>query len=364
MKKLISIIFVVIVLLNIFIVNVYASDIDINSVWDGIDNQTKDYLNDLGIDEISFSDLFDLSPTRVIEFLVDISLKSGVKVFHNIFVIIAILFIVSVASAFLKESDKIHNIICFVGVLTVLSVVIVPISRMITDVVTGIKTSMIFVNSYIPIMTAIIVASRNPGLAITYNSFSIFLSSIITTVADKFFMPCVSALLSFNILSSFSFENFRERIVAGFRKCVVVLLALFSTVYTGLLTTQSILATSSDSIALRGIKFISGAFVPVVGAGVGDALASVFSSFVIMKNTLGVFVIIVIILINLPVMVELLIWYFALQICSLISLMLDINNITDTLDSLSSVISLLNIILFFITFVLIISTGVIIMMGK
>lgn len=364
MKKLISIIFVVIVFLNIFVVNVSATDIDINSVWDEIDNQTKDYLNDLGIDEISFSDLFDLSPTRVIEFLVDISLKSGVKVFQNIFVIIAILFIISIASAFLKESDKVHNIICFVGVLTVLSVVIVPISRMITDVVTGIKTSMIFVNSYIPIMTAIIVASRNPGLAITYNSFSIFLSSIITTVADKFFMPCVSALLSFNILSSFSFENFRERIVAGFRKCVVVLLALFSTVYTGLLTTQSILATSSDSIALRGIKFISGAFVPVVGAGVGDALASVFSSFVIMKNTLGVFVIIVIILINLPVMVELLIWYFALQICSLISSMLSVNNVTDTLDSLSSVISLLNIILFFITFVLIISTGVIIMMGK
>ncbi len=364
MKKLILIIVITVISLTVFSVNTSALDININSVWDEVDNQTKDYLNDLGIDEISFNDLFDLSPTRVIEFLIDISLKSGVKVFQNVFVIIAILFIISIASAFLKESDRIHNIICFVGVLTVLSVVLIPISRMITDVATGIKTSMVFVNSYLPVMTAIIVASRNPGLAITYNSFSIFLSSIITTVADKVFMPCVSAMLSFNILSSFSFENFRERIVAGFRRCIVVILALFSTVYTGLLTTQSILATSSDSIALRGIKFISGAFVPVVGAGVGDALSSVFSSFVIMKNTLGVFVIIVIILINLPVMVELLIWYFALQLCSVISSMLGINNITDTLDSLSSVISILNIILFFVTFVLVISTGVIIMMGK
>ena len=149
MKKIISIIFVVIVFLNIFVVNVSATDIDINSVWDEIDNQTKDYLNDLGIDEISFNDLFDLSPTRVIEFLIDISFKSGVKVFQNIFVIIAILFIVSVASAFLKESDKVHNIICFVGVLTVLSVVIVPISRMITDVVTGIKTSYLLILTYL-----------------------------------------------------------------------------------------------------------------------------------------------------------------------------------------------------------------------
>ena len=364
MKKLILIILLIIISINIFSVTACATEIDYDDFWNEIDNETKKYLNDLGINEISFEDLFDLSPTRVIEFLFDLSFNSGVKIFLNIVLVVAILFIVSITSAFLKESDRVYNIICFVGVLTLLSVILVPISRIITDVATGIKTSMVFVNSYLPIMTAIIVASKNPALAITYNSFSIFLSSIITTVADKIFMPLVSSLLSFNILSSFSFENFRERIVAGFRRCIVVILALFSTVYTGLLTTQSILASSSDSLALRGIKFISGAFVPVVGAGVGDALSSVFSSFMIMKNTLGVFVIVVIILINLPVMVELLLWYFSLQICSLISSMLGINNITDTLDSLSSVISLLNIILFFITFVLIISTGVIIIMGK
>lgn len=364
MKKLIFMIAIILVLLNKFSVGAAANNIDINSVWDEIDNQTKEYLNDLGIDEVSFADLFDLSPTRVIEFLIELSFNSGIKIFQNIVLVIAILFIISMASSFLKESDRVYNIICFVGVLTLLSVILVPISRIITDVATGVKTSTVFVNSYLPIMTAIIIASKNPGLAITYNSFSIFLSSIITMVADKFFMPCISAILSFNILSSFSFENFRERIVSGFRRCIVVVLALFSTVYTGLLTTRSILASSSDSIALRGIKFISGAFVPVVGAGVGDALSSVFSSFLIMKNTLGVFVIIVIILINLPVMAELLIWYFSLQLCSIISAMLGIDNITDTIDSLSSVISILNIILFFVTFVLVISTGVIIMMGK
>ncbi len=351
-------------LFSVFSVESFATDGDMQTVWDEVDDQTKEYLEDLGIDEVSFDDLFNLSPTRVLEFLIDISLKSGIKIFENIVVIIAVLMIVSIATAFLKESDQIENVLNFVAVLTILSVIIVPISRMVTDVATGIKTSTVFVNSYLPVMTAIIIASKNPGLAITYNSFSLFLSSLITTVADKFFMPCISAILSFNILSSFSFENYRERIVSGFRRAIVVLLALFSTIYTGLLTTQSLLATSSDSIALRGIKFISGTFIPIVGAGVGDALSSVFSSFIIMKNTLGVFIIIVIILINLPVMIELLIWYFALQLCSVISSMLNVKNITDILDSISSMISLMNIILFFITFVLVISTGVIIMMGK
>lgn len=364
MKKFILSVITILILIFTMSIISFAADTDVSEVWEGVDNQTKEYLEDLGITEISFDDLFDLSPTRVLEFLFDLSFKTGIKVFENVMVIIAVLIIISIASAFLKESDKTYNIINFVGILTILSIVIAPVSRMLTDVTTGIKTSTVFIDSYLPVMTAIIVASKNPGLAITYNSFSIFLSSVITTVADKFFMPCISAILSFNILSSFSFEDYREKIISGFRRGIVVLLALFSTVYTGLLTTQSILATSSDSVAMRGIKFISGAFVPIVGAGVGDALSSVFSSFIIMKNTLGVFVIVVIILINLPVMVELLIWYFALQLCSVFSSMLSIKNITDVIDSLSSLISLLNIILFFITFVLVISTGVIIIMGK
>ena len=83
-----------------------------------------------------------------------------------------------------------------------------------------------------------------------------------------------------------------------------------------------------------------------------------------MRNTLGVFVIIVILLINLPAMVELLVWYFALEICSIVSTMFDLNHMSDVIDSLASVISLINTVLFFVTFVLTISTGVIIIMGK
>ena len=364
MKKFIYIIVSSIFIIVLLSVTVNATDTNVNKVWDSIDSKKEEYLEDLGITEITFNEIFDLSPTRVINFLFDLAFSTGFTIHKKVITVIIIILIISIANAFIKESNNFEQLISFVGLMAIFGVIIEPISRIITDVAVGIKTSTIFVNSYLPVMTAIIVASKSPGLAITYNSFSIFLSSLIASVCDKFFMPFTSLILSFNILSSFSFENFRERILAGCKRIIIVILSLFSTVYTGLLTTQSLLATSSDSIALRGIKFISGAFVPIVGAGVGDAISSVFSSFVIMKNTLGVFVIIVIILINLPVIVELLMWYFAIQICSIVSSLLGIKNITDVLDGISTLISLLNIILFFVTFVLVISTGVIIMMGK
>ena len=354
----------VILLLFSFSISAFATNSDFETVWDATDNQTKEYLEDLGIDELAFEEIFELTPLRVIEFLIDLAFDNGITIVKNITLIIVVLIITAIASSFLRESDKTEQIVNFVCTLIVISIVIAPISRMITDAIAGIKTSTVFVNSYLPVMTAIIIASKNPALAVTYNSFSLFLSSLISNVANSFLMPIISALLSFNILSSFSFENYRDRIIKAIRKMIVIILSLFSTVYTGLLTTQSILATSSDSVVLKGIKFISGAFVPIVGSGVGDAISSVFSSFVIMKNTLGVFVIIVIILINLPVMVELLLWYFSLSLCSIVSSMFNLNQITDIIDSLASILSLINIIMFFVTFVLVISTGVIIMMGK
>lgn len=363
MKRILIIISVILLFFS-FSVSAYATDSDYEEIWNSTDEQTKEYLEDLGIDELTLEEIFDLSPTRVIEFLLDLALNGGVSIVKNITLIIVVLVITAIANSFLRESDKTEQVVNFISTLIVISIVIAPISRMVTDAAAGIKTSTVFVNAYLPVMTAIIIASKNPALAVTYNSFSLFLSSLISNVANSFLVPCISALLSFNILSSFSFENYRERIIKAVRKMIVIILSLFSTIYTGLLTTQSILATSSDSIALKGIRFISGAFVPIVGGGVGDAISSVFSSFVIMKNTLGVFVIIVIILINLPVMIELLLWYFALNLCSIVSSMLSLNQITDIIDSLASILSLLNIIMFFVTFVLVISTGVVIVMGK
>ncbi len=363
MKKIVIFICTFVFLLT-FSLSVFATDTDISSVWDEVDETTKDYLQELGIDEISIEKLFELSPTRVLEFMFDMVTSGGTTVIKNITIIIVVLIITAIALSFLKDGDSTGQIVCFVSTLIIVSVVAVPISRMIGDAVSSIKTTTVFVNSYLPVMCAVIIASKNPSLAVTYNSFTLFLSSVITNVADKLLVPCISILLSFNILSSFSFEDYRDRIIKTFRKAIVLILSLFSTVYTGLLTTQSILASSGDSLALKGIKFVSGAFVPIVGGGVGEAISSVFSSFLIMKNTLGVFVIIAILIINLPVMVEMLLWYFALSLCSIISSMFNLNQITDIIDSLSSILSILNIIVFFTSFILVISTGVIIMMGK
>ncbi len=364
MKKFLLILIVIFIFLPFFNVESFAVDFkeESNELWSSLDDRTKEYLNELGIDEISMNDLFEITPLRAMKFLIKTATTTGSEILKKVVLIIAVLILTSVTISFLDKSSSIIEIIQFVSSLIIISMIIVSCVRILNDAVSAVKTTCIFVNAYLPVMCAAIIATRNPAMAFTYNSFSIFLSSMITTIADKVLVPIISCLLSFNILSSFSTENYRTRIVKTIKRLLIISLSFFSTIFTGILTTQSILASSTDSVMLKGIRFISGAFIPIVGGGVGDALSSVFSSFLIMKNTFGVFIIIAIILINLPVMLELLIWYFVLGFCSIVSSMLKLDNTTEIFDSLSSILSILNIIVFFITFTLVISTGVILIM--
>lgn len=364
MKKILLIFITIFLFLSIFNIQVFATDFEekSNDLWQSLDDRTKEYLYELGVDEISINDLYEITPMRALKFLLKTVVTTGSDTIKKVILIVVILIITSITISFIDNSNSVIQIIHFVSALTIISIVIISFVRILNDAVAAVKTTCIFVDTYLPIMCAAIIATRNPAMAFTYNSFTVFLSAVITTFADKILVPVISCLLSFNVLSSFSLENYRTRVIKTIKRLIVIVLSLFSTIFTGLLTTQSILASSSDSVMLKGIRFISGAFIPIVGGGVGDALSSVFSSFLIMKNSFGVFIIISILLINLPVMVELLIWYFILNFCSIVSSMLNIDNTTEILDSLSSIISILNTVVFFITFTLIISTGVILIM--
>lgn len=362
MKKIIYLI-ITVIFLNILTINGFAIE-EINDIWNNLDDNTIDYLQELGIDEISFDDLFQITPNRILKFIFDLSFDKIGKLKSNFALLFLIIIITSVASAFLKENNQYNNIKDYICILVIMSFLMEPLSRILIDAATVIKTSGIFINSYLPVMTSIIIASRSPGLAITYNSFTLFISNIILVFSDKIFVPMIKLIYSLNLVSVFSTDDFCLRSIKGIKKIITIVLSLFSTIFTGLLTTQSILTSSSDSLVLKGIKFVSGTFIPIVGGGIGDTLSSVFSSFLIMKNTLGVFIIVVIMVINLPVIMNLLIWYFFFLTCSIISSLFSLTNISKILDNLASIISLINIIVIFITFILIITTGIIIVMGK
>lgn len=363
MKKSLTVIFSIFLLLTFFSFSSNAESGG-ESVLRNIDSETKEYLEELGVDSESGEGIADVSLKSVFKFLFSLVTDKTKRISGVLVIVTAVIIINSIFSSFIGENTSARTAINYISVLCIVTAIIVPLKELIVNTGAVIKTAAIFTDSYIPVLGAIIAASGNIKLAFTYNSFAIALSAFITEIADNFFIPVVNMLFAFNILTSFTFESYKHKIIKSVKRLIIIILSLISTIYTGLLTTQSILAVSSDSLTVRGIRFFSGTFIPVVGAGVSESVASVMSSLSVMKNTAGVIVIVIILLIFLPIIIELLIWYFALQFCSIAADLFGNNDISEMIEELSSVISLINIILFYITFVLIISTGIIIVSGK
>ena len=107
MKKILY--FLVCALLFVLInITVYSLD-KTDEIWNNLDSETRNYLEELGIDEISFEELFELSPTRVIKFIFDISSNKTDSLKDEFAIIFAILILSSIASSFIKKTNKYAN---------------------------------------------------------------------------------------------------------------------------------------------------------------------------------------------------------------------------------------------------------------
>ena len=124
-------------------------------------------------------------------------------------------------------------------------------------------------------------------------------------------------------------------------------------------TIKGALASSADSVSVKGIKLLAGNTIPIVGGAIGDAYTSVLGSLNLIKGTVGAFGIFAIAAVNIPVITEMLLWMIAVNICSALCGLLGEENAAKVLDGVSGVLSLTNTITVFSAVVFILSTGII-----
>ena len=163
MKK---IIYFTLSFLLLFLITIDVSALNkADEIWDNLNSETKEYLEELGIDEISFDELFELSPTRVLKFIFNVALNKTRSLKESFILIFIILMLSSIVASFIKQSDKFKKIIDYACNLIIMSFIMVPIGKLMTDAATVIKNTTVFINIYLPVMSGIIVASKSPALA-------------------------------------------------------------------------------------------------------------------------------------------------------------------------------------------------------
>lgn len=332
-----------------------------DELFSSLPDETRELLENTGVDEISFENIFSVSPKSLLG-LVKKLVTGGIEApTKSLIKLIAVIILLSVAECFMPEDGQMKLISDTVGALFCIVSVISPLTTAISSAAASIEVSGDFMLALIPVLAAVITAAGNPTLALSFRSIAFGAAQFISAVSKNCITPIVGAVLSLDItgalMPSFRLDSLTELI----KKTLTAVLSFAATLFVAFLGIKGALANAADTVASRGIKLAISSAVPVVGGALSEAYSGILGSLVLARSTVGIFGIAAIALVNLPSCIQLLFWIFALRVGSAAGELFGQDGTAQLLKAIASAITLLNVVLLFNAVLFIISTALLLL---
>ncbi len=363
MKKAVCIIFLLPVL--IFSLSGRGSCFDIGETSDEIstelfsamEDDVADILDSMGINSENFLSYQDASLSGIGNFFKTTLKDKAISCFKNTSGVFAVTLMLCLVSLFLgSDGDK--NYVSFISGSTVSLLSVSVIENSLSAAVSVLKLSGNFMIAFVPVYTAVISLAGGATSAFTYNSLVLFfaeaVSGVISSLTVDFMGVFFCLAMAFSVGDSISIDRFLSFV----NKAVGLVFGFFASVFTGLLSIKGVLCVAADSVTVKGIRFLISSMIPVVGASISEAYSSVLGSINLIKGSVAAVGIIAVLVINLPVIIENLIYCTVFSFLAFMSESCGDGKTAGILRCVSGGIRILLLLCVFEMFLLIISTGI------
>ncbi len=333
-------------------------------ILSGLDSETKERLGELGIEDVNFSSLFDVSFSKIFSFVkkaAEGKLESPLK---SLMKLLSVIILIAVCESFMPDDDKMKNVINMAAVLFSVTVIISPLYDAMESAVSSVGVCADFMKSLIPVIVGIVSASGNPSLAVSFQSCAFAAAEVISALGKNYVVPIVGAVTALDLTGSLMPSMKLSGITELVKKTVIQTLSFTATLYVSFLGIKGALANAADTVASKGIKLVISSAVPIVGGAVSEAYSGIIGSLVLVKSTVGIFGIIVIAVITVPSMLQLLFWIFALKLGAAAGEVFSLGGVSSLLKALSCAITLLNVVILFGAVLFIISLALLLSLKK
>ena len=333
-------------------------------ILSGLDSETKERLGELGIEDVDFSSLFDVSFSKIFSFVkkaAEGKLESPLK---SLMKLLSVIILIAVCESFMPDDDKMKNVINMAAVLFSVTVIISPLYDAMESAVSSVGVCADFMKSLIPVLVGIVSASGNPSLAVSFQSCAFAAAEAISALGKNYVVPIVGAVTALDLTGSLMPSMKLSGITELVKKTVIQTLSFTATLYVSFLGIKGALANAADTVASKGIKLVISSAVPIVGGAVSEAYSGIIGSLVLVKSTVGIFGIIVIAVITVPSMLQLLFWIFTLKLGAAAGEVFSLSGVSSLLKALSCAITLLNVVILFGAVLFIISLALLLSLKK
>ena len=357
---------IILILIFLFSFNVSAQDLytdqyeisGAENLYDDLTDSAKNFFDEYNItpknpdwvNEITAGNIF----TKIFEFIKSggaAPIKSGLQ-------ILGVIVLFAGANTF-KGLKSYKTAITYVFTLIMSASLLVPLFSLIDSLIGAIKGSSTFMLSFIPIYSGILIAGGQTATASGMSFLLLGAANIVSSIASFVIVPLMSCYLAIGLVSGVMPENSGIALGDGIKKVAMWILSLTLTLFLGLLSIQTTVNAAADGLGLKTLKFMIGSFVPVAGGALSESLSTLTASLKLLKSSVGIYGVVALTLINIPIILELFLWRVVIFGLSAISELFGIKSGIPLLKSVDSVLAVLIGVVLFTAALFIISLTII-----
>lgn len=324
-----------------------AEDYNVSEAADGLDYDAADFLAENGITPDSTDGISNLSPQTVLSYMWE-KLKHSAAEPIRIFGMMISLIILAAASG--AAADTVSNaggekIYRTVTVLIAVAVIIPPLEKCFASAADTVEKGGDFMLCYVPVFAGICTAAGNATSSASYNVIVLLLAESAVKIVSALIMPVISVCMAMNIIDAINPSFSLSPVTGLLKKWTAFILGFVMTIFSGLLSIQSIVGVSADTIGVKAAKFVVSNFVPVVGGAVADAYTTMKSGLGLLRGAAGAFGIIAIAVTLLPPILETACMYLAMTAGEAISEMFGVTELGVLFRGAASALSLVTAVI-------------------
>lgn len=333
------------------------------SVWDSVDGETKKLMESVGVTP-SAESFSDMTPERVMRAVISLFTSAAGDALSGFCTVLAVMLTVSLIMSFGIKTEGTKQAAECAGCACVMFTVL-AVSNGLTEAVTGaVKLTEDFMLGVIPAFAGVIAMSGSPMLALSFNSVVLVFAQCISG-AFSLFLPSYTSIITSVAAAGVINPYFScEKLTSLINKIACGAASFVCGIFVAVLSIRGVIAGAADTVTIKGLRFLIGSSVPVVGSAIGDALNSVIASLGLIRHSVAAVALTAVVLIALPAIVKTAVYKILLSLLSVLADILSLKKISGFIDAVNGIFSLYAAVLCFNAFVFTVSIAVVLTISK
>ena len=225
--------------------------------------------------------------------------------------------------------------------------VLMPLYSLIESTAAAIKGTGVFMNGFVPVFAGIVTLSGKVTTSTLSSATLLAAVQGLSYFASFGVIPLMCAYLALSCCCSVSPLMAATGLYESVKKLAMWILSLIITLFTGVMSIQTMLSGASDTMAMRTGKFLIGSLIPLGGPALSEAASTLVGSADVLKSTAGIYAVIAVCACVLPLVIQLLLyrlWLFVADIAAGLFAQGSVRAVVKAADSVLSV--LISLVLF------------------